>query len=245
MESQSVKKPIVMGDESTIVTETDPVYLTNSVTDINPVEFFKEAEVTVIEDDQPLTNEPAIAPAIKGYTVDYGNSIKVVFPDVVSVKEFKEQNPKEDDYLSYLITEGEISGTQIHVYGLKKASVEQRYISNLIVESGNERLPLSSLGTYNASWEKLTAEGENFKMLLLDKLEFNKVNKNSLRSAVQKAARASRLNKQKTNFWLQKTNVAQSYKDAPFVIKVDNVQFRINGTTSDGQAFSRNLRFDL
>lgn len=247
------KGAIVLGDSSTIVTETDTAYLSDRVADlesnrINSEDTSGQAKDTsskptdtIAQTTEKATQQP-VQPGL--FTVNFGQGVTVSFSDLTT-RTFQQQNPEQDAGVSYSITSGNLSGSTMTISGLKNIQVEQRYQSYLILKSGSKKLSLQNIGGYLSDWQTLSASGGDYSLSGLNNLDFKKVSHHFIRNATSKAAHASRLNRRETDFWLHAIRRVRSAKDAPCRIKLDNVQWRIFGQTTSGRNFHKTIRMDI
>src|SRR5690606_36286169 len=162
-QSSSQGEAIVLGDSSTIVTETDSAYLQEVVADFKePVpETGLEPEAPAPKADTAKTIQEitkATLPEIKGFLLDSGTA-SAVFANI-ETREFRKQNPATSDGLSYAITSGKLS--QLQVSGVKELKVRQRYQSALLIKGRKGTLELP--GYYTSTWETLNGKqsGDQF-----------------------------------------------------------------------------------
>lgn len=247
---------IVLGDSSTIVTETDTTYLSDLVSDITPKEFVQSAADKPTEkapepEDQPTTTEktdPAPAPSTKGFTINFGEGVKAVMTGITT-KEFQQQNPEKDAGVSYALATGDLLNSDMRISGLQNVKIRQRYQSYLVLSSGKDQLSLQNMGGNLSDWQDMALKNTSGEAVLdmsgLSHLKFKSFSNNTLESAVRRAARSERLSRSQLNDWLKKIRKTRSADDEPCVLKLDNVQWQISGKTSQGRAFFKTIRMDI
>lgn len=246
---------IVLGDSSTIVTEADTTYLSDQVADIEPQaegkpvsasapDTEKKAEVSQPTPDNttPKTAE-ANAAAVNGFTIDFGQGVKVSFPGITA-RSYQQQNPEKESGVSYAVTSGNLSKSNLVVTGLKNITVRQRYQSYLELQSGKEKLSLKNLGSYLSDWESLSGNSTSFSLKLLQNIGYKSISQNTLRNGLRSAARSERLSRSETNFWINAIRRTRSAKDAPCRVEMDNVQWQISGETASGRRFHKTIRLE-
>lgn len=246
---------IILGDSSTIVTETDSQYLKNNIAEINPKQFIRKAVASVVDSTPKPKKNPdqdkLVAPSREeptGFTIDFGKGVKLTFSGI-STREFKEQFPQKASGVSYAITSGNLTESKMILSGLKDVTIKQRYQTHLLLESGSQKLSLQNIGGYLSDWKALKTENSSGNMIAsfadLSHLGFKKVSHQTIRNGVRRAARSSRMSQKETDEWLQRIRHTRSAQDAPCSIELDNTQWQIYGTTSDGQRFFKVVRLDI
>ena len=247
---------IVLGDTSTIVTETDTTYLSDLVSDITPKEFVQSAVAKPEEkapepEEKPATTEKTTAAETStaaGFTIDFGQGVKVVMTGITT-KEFQQQDPEKDAGVSYAVATGDFLNSNMHISGLQEVKIRQRYQSYLVLNSGKEELSLQNMGGYLSDWQDMTLKNSAGEAVLdmsgLAHLKFKSFSNGTLENAVRRAARSARMTRSDLNDWLQKIRKTRSANDAPCLLKLDNVQWQISGKTSQGRSFFKTIRMDI
>ena len=249
--------PIILGDTATIVTERDSQYLKDDMQDWEP----KKAAATAEPEAKPTTEAtPAKvetpAPAAKelvkeniasGYVISFGN-IKIVF-EGITANDASRQNPEKQDGLSYIVKTGDIERSKIHIYGVKDASVKQRYQSRLTLHSNLGTVDLRNLGLYMSGWKNVpnTKSGgqATFSLSDLNNIDFSSVNNNKIKNATDRELRNRRTNRKVIESWMKEISRTRSADDKPCEVILDNVQLQISGTGADGKAFRKNIRMSV
>lgn len=258
-------KPIVFGDSSLIVTETDEQYLSNNVTDIEQ-RFIPKEETPSVDNAAaaiPPTGQQKVTDATntvttetsnplpqqdeKGFTLKITPEASIVFTNI-DAKELKTQNAIKENSLSYLQTEGDILQTKLVLVGASEVSIQQRYQSKVIVKQNNAQIVLSSLGKHLSDWK--TVKVNQNKTETLNKTEINnpqypKLNNAKIKVALDKALRSKKAKQAEKNKWHNVIKKVKSTKEAPCYIKVDNVQWIIKGKDKAGIPFQKNIRIDV
>jgi len=253
--------PIVLGDSASIVTEKDPQYLKDNVPDLQPRKAPEvSAEVPAVKDTpvaqpaaaqpvaKPVPEPPAPAPAAsgKGLHVSF-KPFTVSIPNIVT-RSFRQQDVTNAKGASYSLQEGRLDGNVLQIQGVTVTKVVQRYQTVAIIkdkESGN--ILLQTLGKYTSDWEPLRGSGGKYTIAGIGKgqLDFNSVSANAIRSAITKAARANRLSRKEEQQLEQSARRANSVKQAPLAIALQNVVWRITGKDASGRSVEREVRIDL
>lgn len=246
--------PIVLGDSSTIVTETDTAYLNDQVADIEPQQLIQHAtqEPAATSKEQPPlpkeTPKPAAATEetpshINGLTIDFGQGVHVSFSGIAT-REFQQQNPEKEAGVSYAITSGDLPESNLIISGLKSIKVLQRYQSELLLKSGREKLSLQNMGSYLSEWQNISGNGSSFSLNSLQNIKYKSVSHNTIRNGVRAAARSGHLSRSATNFWIDAIRRTRSANDAPCQVELDNVQWQISGKTASGKSFHKTIRLE-
>jgi len=254
-------EPIVLGDSSKIVTETNPENLKNVVNDVEYNTVTKEVATPVVAPktdtiaqtpppkvaSEPVAEKPtsvvATSNSANNFTLNIGNNTQLVFSGI-STKEFKKQDPATSNDLSYLVTAGDIQKMTISVTNGKIKTIQQRYQSTvgLIVE--DNVFALKSLGTKTSDWASQKGNGA-YKFTESGKLIFNTVSAQKLKDAAQKMLQQKRYKSTVINTFLNKIGSKANPNSDPFKVIAQNYQFQIEGTDSKGKAFTKIVRLDL
>lgn len=254
---QSTPDPIVLGDSSTIVTETDTNYLGDLVSDITPKEFIQSAVEKAPETQrQPATvaptetAEPVTKPTVasSGASINFGQGVQVVITGITT-KEFQQQNPEKDAGVSYAVATGDLLKSDMHISGLEDIKVKQRYQSYLVLSANNQQLSLQNMGGYLSDWAIMPLKNDATESVVsmsgLANVKFKTVSNSTIKNAVRRAARSSRMSNTNLNQWLKAVSKTKSANDEPCVLKIDNVQWQISGKTKDGHRFFKTMRMDI
>jgi len=251
LEPQKDHRPIVFNDSATIVTETDSQYLKDSVMDMEakalPLETSKETPEPIKAQVPVPENKVVTAEKQEnGFVIDFGN-FKAVITNL-ETREFKKQNPVNDLGVSYKVTSGDLTKSNLIISGVKNITVRQRYQSNLGLNANNQQLNLNNLGTYTSDWVNLNASHKNnqfiFDLKSLVSLTFKQISNATLKNAVQKELRNKRSNNKIVQEWLNSINKVKSANDKPCEIILNNVQWQLNGTDNNGKSFTKLIRID-
>lgn len=243
---------IVLGDSATIVTETDSTYLEELVPDFKePVEA--EEPVIVTAKDTPLVAPLApAADAVKsvdakqetGFTLDLG-TVKLVYTGI-DTKEYKKQDPKTQNGLSYAVTTGKLSNSKLLVYGAKNVKVRQRYQSSLQIKGSLGKLDLP--GYYTSEWisldEKASGKAPSFTFPGIANPTFINWSAAKIRSTAEAALKKQRISSKNLQSWRKDLKKVRSTKSSPCDIVLQNVQWQISGTDEKGKAFQRTIRME-
>jgi hypothetical protein len=252
--SNKERKPIVLGDSSTIITETDPAYLTDFVSDIQLQEVPKDTVViatkapdTVVS-DQPkettIPDEAARTTAQKGLNIPFGE-VTVFIPDI-KVKSYRQQDLNRVNGVSYQLTDGSLSGNQLRLSGGTIQKVSQRYISGVIAKSSLGSLILDALSN-TAAWVPLRGNDNVYSITGLEpnQLTARKASPAQIRAAVSRAAKNKRLSKKDIRKWEASVRNIRSLNQRPFVIVLKSVMWKIDGKDAQGKSFSKQVRIDM
>ena len=249
--------PIVLGDSSTIVTESDPQKLKDLVTDLQPVIPAPE-------------NADSIAKATAEATADSAKKAKTVtavpapvhpMPDVAGLKaEFKEvtilipgvnarqagrPNLKNANGAVYTLTSGNLNGNSIRVTG-NVTKVSQRYQSVIVLKNEMGTLMIDALGS-TTDWASLKGSSNQYKITDLDtkSLDFPNVNNNAIRNAVGKAAKRRRYSRRKVEEWVSSVHKVRAANQKPLYVMLRSVMWKIDGKDANGRIFSKQIRIDM
>ncbi len=241
--------PIVMGDSSTIVTETDPKYLRDMVADIDIKPNTADTEPVAATTATPAktevkAEEPKPATVEKGFEIDCG-SYKIVLAGV-GAKEYKKQNAASASGLSYALTSGNINSSKLIVTGdVKNLAVKQRYQSQLILDGSQGKVALTDLGLFTSGWNTVKVSGNSAPVAGLNGLQFSSVNNNKIKNAADRALRKSKASSKTIQAWMKDIRKVNKAGDSPSEIVLNNVQWQISGTDKSGKSFTKTVRMDV
>ena len=239
--------PIVLGDSSTIVTETDPKYLQDFVPDLHQAISGDDSDDdaastdTVAKPAKPFTAQPA-APVGNGLTIAF-KEVTIFLPGITTSTKLKDLTRSRS--ASYTMTGGTLNGNKLQVSGgATIQKVSQRYQTVLTLKDDNEMLPLESLGTYASPWQPLSGNGSHA-ISGLDQPKFSDARPAAIRNAVQQAARKKRMSRKDMQSWIDVAEEVKSTSQLPCVPQLRSVIWQVEGKDAQGKKFMKELRIDV
>ena len=245
------QEPIKLGDSSTIVTEKDSQYLKDDVMDLVPsqrlnidtaVAVPKKNKEVAVRDTAVSSREQAVA----GHTISFGDA-KIVMAGL-QAKDARKQNAEREDGLTYSLRSGNIASSKLYIYGVKNATIKQRYQSRLMLKSGLGSVDLRELGLYTSGWSTIPASQSGTTATInlnsLNNIGFSQVNNNKIKNATDRELRKRRTNSRTIQSWMKEIKRVRNANDEPCDIILDNVQWQISGTDAKGKAFHKTIRID-
>lgn len=253
-------KPIVLGDSSTIVTETDPTYLQDFVADIKtqpqaqPVE---QAQAdTAAKQQAPKQEEPAKetqqtaeqpkqeAPTGKGLTMAF-KEVTVFIPNI-SVRTYKQQDLTKANGASYELSSGNINGNQIKTSKGNVTRVSQRYQTIVVAKNELGTLVLESLSKLS-DWQALKGGSNSYNISGLDarNLDYIKASPASIKNAVSRAARNKRMSRNTEQKWVNSVKNVRSANQKPLSVVLRSVMWKVEGKDEKGKPFQKQIRMDI
>lgn len=257
-------KPIVLGDQSTIVTEPDSQYLQDFVADVKPSQPVVQQEApkqdTVAQQVQaqqeavPQQEEPKKEVAVaeqKEAEAPKGNGLTVAFKDVtvlipnITTRSNKQQDTKKANGASYELVKGNLNGNQIKVGGGNVTKVSQRYQTMIAIKNGGT-LVLESLNR-TTNWQPLKGGNGSYTISGLDTrhLEYLKAKPAAIRNAVSRAARNQRMSKATEQKWQKAISRVRDANDKPLAVVLRSVMWKIEGKDANGKSYQKQLRIDI
>lgn len=239
--------PIILGDSSTIVTETDPNYLTDFVDDI---QLRTVQEDTLLAQIDSAHINDSIAANSKTMPDMQGKGLKIPFKEVtvfipgIETKTYTEQHPEKESGVSYEIVRGELQGNQLQFSGATITEIEQRYITNVIAKTDLGILELDALSNLT-DWEPLKGSGNTYTITGLDKPDAKRVSAAQIRSAVSRAAKNKRMSRQNIRKWESAVRKVKSVNQSPLSVVVRSVMWKIEGKDENGKFFHKQVRIDF
>jgi hypothetical protein len=259
--------PIVLGDSSIIVTETDPQRLQDLVADLKPVITSSEpkdteetAGKTPVKGKAPdSTKKVAVpvaakqpAPAATAAPATFsGPGLKADFNIMsllitnVAAKQSGNPNLTHANGAVYTLQSGTINGNLIKVTP-NVTKVSQRYQSVVVLKNELGVLPLESLTT-TTDWEPLKGINNIYRIAGLDEksLEYPEVHRNEIHTAVGKAAKRHRFSRKKVQDWENSVRNVKSVNQKPLFVTLRSVMWKIDGKDASGKIFSKQIRIDI
>ena len=249
---------IVLGDPSTIVTETDSSRLQDMVTDLKP-EIKPSAPDTVETapkqpEAQPVADKPVVEatpapPAAKtpfsgiGLNADF-NIVSLQIPNL-NVKQSGNPNLDHANGVVYTYLGGNINGNSVKVTA-NVSKVAQRYQSVIVLKNELGVLPLESLSK-TVAWQQLKGGNNVYRITGLDErsLDYADANPNAIKNAVSKAALRRRFSKKKVQEWVNSVRNVRSANQKPLYVMLRSVMWKIDGKDASGKPFSKQIRIDI
>jgi hypothetical protein len=242
--------PIILGDSTSIVTETDPEYLTDYVDDIQLRTINYDTTSTIKEDTSTAaTAQPdgQNAPAAdgKGLTIAF-KGVTVLIPGI-EARSLREQNLETASGASYQLTDGTLNGKELRFSGgATVTEVSQRYMTIVLAKTDLGTLQLDRLDNLT-DWKPLTGSNNAYTISGLDqdKLEYEKASSAQIRSAVERAARNKRFSRGNIRRWVHEVRNVRSVNQSPLHVVLRSVMWKIEGQDANGKPFHKQVRIDI
>ncbi len=239
---------IILGDSSTIITETNPTYLEDYVSDLRPstdtISLIDTSTVSQIKTDTVATVQKTPAASGKGLSVEF-SEVTIVIPNI-EARSFKNQNTKTLNGVSYQLTDGALQGNQLTITGGKVNRVSQRYISTFVVTKGSKVMELDKMDE-TTSWKVIKGSGGIYKISGLEtsQLDYKKVSASAVRTAVSRTAKANRMSRSEIREWENSVKNIKTATQAPIKLILQSVMWKIEGKDAKGKSFTKELRIDM
>lgn len=267
--STTQEQPILLGDSSVIVTETDSAYLHDVVLDVSKVRPAGKDTIAIPTDTPVITTVPPADTTIVGTKAiaqneakeeetpqadeqPSGSGLAVVFKQIsvfipdIKTRTYKKQNTQNANSVTYQLTNGTLNGKQIRVSGGTVQEISQKVQTIVIAKNELGTLPLESLTT-TSGWETLRGNKNVFTIdgLKASELPAPKVSTTTIRNAVAKAARSQRMKKATEQKWLSSLKNVRSARQKPLRIALRSVTWKIEGKDAKGRAYQKQIRIDI
>jgi len=255
-DGQGPKGPIVLGDSSTIVTETDQGQLKDLVTDLQPV--IPPAEDKDQEPAKPAADTPATAAAPeakadeqKAQPLPSGPGLRAEFSEVtvfipgLSVKQHGRADLRRAGGATFSLSSGNLDGATLRVSG-NVTRVSQRYQTIIVLNSSMGAIALDPL-VHTSSWESVKGNNNTYAIDVPNSrnAEYDKASSSSIRLAVQREARQRRLSRSKTQQLLHEVRNVRATNQKPLSVAVRSVMWKIDGKDDRGKPYSKQVRLDI
>ncbi len=250
-------KPIVLGDPSTIVTETDSTYLQDFVADPQPAPRAEQpAAIDTPEQKVNAAQQPEEpkeqkkeeaeekAPQGKGLNMAFKETT-IFIPNIVT-RTYKQQDLQKANGATYELSSGNLSGNQIKVSKGTVSKISQRYQTVIIAKNELGTLALESLSK-TSDWQNLKGSNGNYTISGLDerRLEYIKASPNAIKNAVSRAARNGRMNKKTEQKWVNSIRNVKAVNQKPLAVELRSVMWKVEGKDAQGKSFQKQIRMDL
>jgi hypothetical protein len=253
-ESTHRRGAIVLGDPTTIVTETNPAYLSDNVADFElPKEQVQVEKPTVVE--EPVATEaPAVAEPKAEVAAEVPHTkggLDVPFVGMpISMSNMQARTGRQVDWhkargASYTTSESDFNGKMLSIKSAHIIKVMQRYQTVLLVQTNKGKSYKLNLPTSTSDWQTLKGSNGNYAVsgLAKNQLKYGQsISPAALKKAIQKLARVQRLNhKEEEQLMRSIRNVHQ----APCVVALQSVVWKISAKDASGKPLERELRIDV
>jgi len=250
---QKSRGAIVLGDSSTIITETDPVYLADFVDDIQLQNNMPDSAITTdtatlpkpVADTVTLQQAAAQVPVSgKGLSVNF-SEVNIFIPGI-ETQSFRNQNLKNLNGVSYQLQKGNLDGNQLIIKDATVSSVKQRYITTVVVTKDGKKMELDDLDE-TTSWTELKGNKGIYpvKGLSATELGYKKATSGVIRTAVSRAARENRYSRTEIKAWEDAVKNVKSVTQPPASVVLQSVMWRVEGKDKNGKAFRKEVRIDM
>ncbi len=249
-EEKGPATPIVLGDSSTIVTESNPQYLANETNDISPANK-KSTEgqitnmMTQIDSAQSVKKleEKNTSIPLKGFQISFAEC-EVVFQGLSAHAIQSSQDERQSNSVAYVWDAGNMFEMALQVKGLDEVKVEQRTFTRLYAEQGAEAYGLNDLGKFISAWHTLPGKNNQFISLGNNSLQFFPVDHQKISNAVDRELRKRKKSREDIQRWSSLLKQTNSYTDVPCKLLMVSGQWRIIGK-QNGKRVQKLIQFDI
>lgn len=247
--------PIVLGDSSLIVTETNPAFLKNEVEDIDPkttrvdnsaAPIVKDTltQKIVVDKVNAASRDSTAETANKNdFVINIENGTSIVFSNI-KTKSYRNQQPDKSNSLTYQITNGSLEKLTITVINGKLTGAKQKYTSSVFANFNDAKFEVDALGTYNTGYQVVKVNGNSFNVANLQQPAFKKISKSAIINGLEKTIKAKKYSKSLTNSLLKDARKVQTVNQAPLSVKLSYAVWQITGVDSKGKTFTKEIRLD-
>lgn len=244
-------KPIVLGDPTTIVTESDTTYLRNFTNDISPVaKKSSESQITKmmvqvdsLKNTKKLEEESNAQVPINGFTINFAEC-SLIFNGIYAHALNESQDERKSNSVSYLKDAGELTDMKFQVNNLTEIKAEERISVQLAIVNGDEQFVLQDLGKFTTQWYPLAGNQNTFISVGTNSLQFNSVDNRKIKLALQQELTRKKKNKAEQDKWMSLISSTNSYSEAPCKLIIRSAQWRVVGK-SDGKRVQKLIQFDI
>lgn len=241
-------RPIILGDSSSIVTETDSTYLTDLVLDLD---FGPMPDIEDLQDSSKQNNQRANVPLSKEMMLS-GGGLKAPFPEVtmfipgITTRTFQDIDYKKANGASFQLTSGELNDNYLILQGATELDVAMRYQTVIVVRTDLGMLELSTMKTLT-EWTSVSGKNGMYKIegLTPNKLQHDRGGNAAIIDAVNRATKRKRMSRATRVAWESSVKDANSTSQRPLYVELTTVMWRVRGKDKDGSNFQKQLRIDI
>jgi len=225
---------IVLGDSSTIVTETDSQYLKNNFDDLTistAVETPVNSETQVINtpvtksispdtvDNTTSTPNNSNTTTVKGYLAEL-SKLKLTFIDKTD-KQIRKSSSN-----SFVISKQNYP-TQVQS-SQGDGVIKSRYVTVLYFNKDGQRVRLKDLGEYRGKWVVNKSQNGLFKLdNIISKASFKNVNANQLQKSIQNNISQLKINQKEKNKLVADIKKISSIKHSNIEVVIEKIEWDI------------------
>jgi hypothetical protein len=237
-------KPIVLGDPSTIVTETDSQYLRDFVAEVKPAPQPEEPKQDTVatqhatqEQTQPKEEERSTTSPKEenGLTVDF-EEVTIFIPRI-DVREPNSRS-KNKNGATYQLREGELERNQVRVIQGTVTKISQRIQG---VTTAKTSMGTLQLGATNTNWQPLTGRNNTYLIGSLN-ASADKQTPAAIRNAAMRAVRSKRMGRAQKQKW---EAAAQRIRPRDVSTSARSVIWKIEGKDARGRNYQKQVRVDI
>lgn len=222
---KKIEGQIVLGDSSTIVTETDPKYLTNNFDDIS-------LKSTTSQSDLPVTDEVISSDSTKtlipeqnsnnstqnGYKLQLKNNTLIL----VGLSESDIRKSSDNSYVTNL----KKLPNQISVSG--EGYIKSRYVASAYFVKNKTKVKLSDLGEYRSDWVQNNSKNNSIQLVKIpSNISFKKVSAKEIQRAINNSVGKLKISQKEKNQLVADVNKIQSTDHAQIEIIVEKIEWDI------------------
>lgn len=249
--------PIVLGDSSTIVTETDTNYLSNVIDDIDQVtpanvvakvdspsvtkarETVTKIDTVVKENKQE--NKSVAGLNTNGVAILVGNETYIVV-EGVNTTSSKQIDGQKQSEIVLALKNSKYNSAEVKVHNGKLNKAEYRYSSIPYVSVSNKTVGLTSLGSFRSSWKNISSKGGSVAAPTIKQIDYKSVSGNQLKTAVSSALQSRNYKPKAIDAITKKIGKNAKVTQAPFSLSINGFDMKIVGTDAKGKSFEKIIK---
>ncbi len=251
--TQTANAPIVMGDSSTIVTETDSKYLKSVFSDYEmaaPQEK-PQPQAAPPKSDTPVGAAPVAEtpmPATAGK--QNGPGLSVDFGDIdIFIENLRVRNAnvaaKGSRSVAYASDGSSFQPKNLVVNGAPAAnsSLKQKTDFEVMLNTGKEMLPLPALGKQSTGWQSVSGKNGTFALATPSEPTF-KVTNAAIKNAAQQAARKAGMNRKEQTALLSRLSRVNTVDGDLLQSKAVATLWQLTAKDAKGKTVTKEIRVD-
>lgn len=251
--------PIVLGDSTTIVTETDSNYLKNTVGDIEtaPVnKLIDSSKNNEAKNDAPtmkdsvvtsttVKEEPALvttkAPKTTGVAIHVGNETYVLVEGIQGGGN-RVQDGQKNSAFSFNTNNGKFASAQIKIHNGKWTKAQYRYTVLPQFSYNNKFIDLQGLEAQSSNWDALNSKGNAINIPTIKNINYKKVSSSQLKQSVTTTLQNRKYKKSAIDAAVKQISNRSTITSAPFSLDITAFEVRVQGVDAKGKSFDKTIK---
>ncbi len=240
--------PIIIGDQTSIITETDSTKLENYTEDISLVGKKNTSDKAIasmmIKVDSLQAKKNIMENnnvEIKGFSI-IDNDVVITF-DKLQIKN-KVENSKATSITLTADATTQTNNMLLQIDNLNNAVIQQRISTKLYINDSNKFLMLNELGTYTSAWFTIANSKNKFESLGKNACLFKTLDNTQIKNAMTTELKKNNFSTADIASWEESIKEVATYHDSPCNVFPISIEYKISGTVSN-KPYTKNIRIEI